>query len=224
MRNLTYRATTTRTKFSILILAAGLITLPAIAQDRQQSTKRVEHQINVADQTELEVRSGVGHIEIRYADQPFISVDVEFEGKSSGFMRRKSDVSAADIDIKETRDSIELRFSEDNISANWVITAPAFERSRIDLGVGSIQSNYFTGDMSIKLGVGDIDASLDSTQLSQLQAAVGVGAVNVVNIPNWLSERHLVSEKGSAKGPGEHSFSIEVGVGDIHFRHEAPNL
>lgn len=222
MKKSTYRTATARTKFGILLLAVGLIALPAIARDDQLTTKRVEHQISVAQQTQFEIRSGVGRIDLRYADQAYISVDVEFEGKSSGFLRRKRDVSTADIRIKETRDSIELRFNEDNINANWVITAPAFARSRIDLGVGSIHSDYFTGDMIVKLGVGDVDASLDSTQLKHFEAEVGVGGVNVNTIPNWVSERHIVSEKGTATGPGEHTFRVEVGVGDIRVRHVSP--
>lgn len=222
MKKLTYSATKARTKLGILVLAIGLIAAPAIARDGQQTSKRVEHEISVAGQTQFEIRSGVGHIEIRYTDQPYISVEVEFEGQNSGFLRRKKDVSTADIHIKEQRDSIQLHFSEDNISANWVITAPAFERSRIDLGVGSIDSDYFTGDMSIKLGVGDVDAYLDSAQLTHLQAKVGVGAISAKNIPNWTSDRQVVSEKGSATGPGPYKYNVKVGVGDIRFRDGTP--
>lgn len=190
---------------------------PAVADDSGAS-KQIEHQISVAEQHQLVIHNSVGSLDIRYAEQPYVSVEVTFEGQRSGVLRRKTDVSNMDIAINQNNRKLELRFEENNVNARWVVVAPAFAAIHIQQGVGSIESQHFSGNTTIKLGVGDVEIWLDPNLLADLDARVGVGAVSTQGLNDTRSNRRVVSESVTASGNGEYKLAAEVGVGDIRVR------
>lgn len=201
---------------SLGVTAIGL-TKPAIAND-STTFKRVEHQVSVAEQGQFVIHNNVGSLDIRYAEQPYVSVEVTFEGQRSGVFRRTTDVSNMDIEIRQSNDKLELSFDENNVNARWVIVAPAFATTRIHQGVGSLKSQYFSGNTTINLGVGDVEIQLDPALLADFDARVGVGAVSAQGLENTHSNRKIVSETVTASGNGDYQLAIDVGVGDIRVR------
>lgn len=213
-----------RVNFSATMLVACAIgaslfaaAQPAVASDVSTATQ-VEHTIDVKQHRQLDIRNGVGSLELRYSDQPTVTVKVHFEGQRSGVLRRKRDVSSMDIGVTDNQDTLRLQFEEDNVQARWVVTAPSFAKVTINQGVGSINVEHRGGDMQVKLGVGDVDIELDEAKLGRFSGNVGVGAIRLQGIAEVHSERRIVTEKSTARGNGDSVVTVDVGVGDISVR------
>lgn len=194
--------------FTFLISASGL------AMATESAT--VQHQIEVTGQTHLVIDNGVGSIELRYSDSPYVEVEVALEGKRSGWLRRKVDVSEMDIRQRISNDTIRLSFNEDNVNARFIVYAPSFAQTQMNLGVGQVSSRYFEGDLSISVGVGEAQVTLDPKQLGSVSASVGVGGIDTPGVNGFTVERRVVSATLGGHGEGDYRLSIDVGVGDIN--------
>lgn len=198
--------------FAALVLMTSMAASSAHASNNE---KTLSHQVPVEQQRMLVLENGVGVIEFRHTSEPMIQVEVKLEGNRSGILRRRVDVSDMDISIDMSDEQLSLSFDENNVNANWVVYLPDFDYTRVKLGVGKIQGAYFSGDLDVSLGVGDVTLAIPSALLGSLQASVGVGAVSVNNGAEFDSERRVVSEKVSGRGRGDFKLTLDVGVGDI---------
>ncbi|WP_194755909.1 hypothetical protein [Aliidiomarina indica] len=196
--------------FMALLLGGLLIADSAIAAE-----KEVTHSIDLAGIERIEIHNGVGTVHIRRAQGETAELKVEFEGKRSGLMRRKKDVSRMDVEIRTRGDRLSISFQENNVEATMYLTLPDPSVLDIHVGVGVIDAEVGESSVTASMGVGDVTIRGLVDYAGDISVDAGVGAARITGGDNVSSSRAIVSEKASGRGKGTFPIKADVGVGDV---------
>jgi len=89
----------------------------------------------------------------------------------------------------------------------------------IELGVGEIQIEDFSNELTVELGVGSVQVDVNDTDYRSIHLSAGVGDSSIRGFPNNSdNERSFISADSYYHGSGDLEIEIEVGVGDVRVR------
>ena len=204
---------TMKKKITLLALFTAMIVffIPVKAQDKVNRA----HRFDLAGIEELEINNSVGKIKLILVEGDEIRLELEIEAQEEGFFRRRRDLDEVHLEIEERNGRLTLSLEEEKVSAYWIIEVPALAEIDIDMGVGEIDAEIGASRLDIELGVGEVDVSAQLAKTGDIDVSSGVGDARIRGAHNVYSSRMIVSEESEARGEGDLSIEVEVGVGSV---------
>lgn len=202
-------------RITVLVLAVALAG-PVLATDRIVR----EHRFDATNVGFVDISAAVGRVEVRAIEGDEIRVRLDIEGKRSGLLRRRAEVSKLDLTANLADGRLELAFRDDEATADWIVELPHRPAMRIDVGVGDLDVHLAGGDLAVKVGVGAVALRMPLARTGSVQASAGIGSASIDGAAQNERSRALVAEKASATGQGSASLTATVGIGDITIRLE----
>ncbi|RUO25368.1 hypothetical protein CWE09_01125 [Aliidiomarina minuta] len=195
-----------------LVILAVFVTLgQASASSEAERHYRFESQ-NVRV---LHIDNAVGQLDIKRSTDNEIRIEVVFEGKRGGLLRRKTDVSDVELNVRERGDQLYLEFQQSKVQADWVVYMPELDALHVHLGVGTADIDLGDTGLELQVGVGTALINSHKNFVGQFRGSAGVGSVSASGLDNYTSQRRVVAEDAKGTGNGDKDINVEVGVGDI---------
>lgn len=201
-------------KSAIFLGLASIYTTSVLAGESVNIVKDIE----VSKHSTLEINVPVGQLELSTYDGTSIEIEVEVEEKNDGWFS-DADLDNVELEVDESSTTISLEINEDETIQHWVVKVPVSMNLDLDMGVGEVEVEGATKDLNIDVGVGEVDVRLESNDYRRIDLDSGVGGADLRGFKGVDSTRAVVSEKVRWHGDGEHTLSVDVGVGDIDIRH-----
>lgn len=201
------------------ILSLSLAALLFIAMPSFASSKSVEHALSFSGIEHVELKHSVGNVRIVHTDNASqAQLTATIKGNSNGWFGRAEDVSNADFEITTDGNTLRISFKQDNAAANMVLTIPAVASLSIKLGVGDLQATLASDNTGIKLGVGNADLTAKLADIGKITLATGVGDTHVSGTTNQTTTRAIVTSDTQAMGMGNSPIEVKVGVGNANLK------
>lgn len=198
-------------KRATFALLSAIIATSAVAKDSKQINKTMD----IAQGQKIALDAGVGTLTIETCQCNEIELQISIEEQDGWSLFGSTDVDSVELKIKERNNRISFIIDDDDIKQKWKVTLPASSALAIELGVGEVEINNFSNDLTAEVGVGSIDVELNSDNYRDIELGSGVGETSVSGLKGQVkSKRAVVSSSTRYHGEGEHSISIEVGVGE----------
>ncbi|MCC2615717.1 hypothetical protein LJ739_05635 [Aestuariibacter halophilus] len=158
---------------------------------------------------------GVGQVDVKTHDGDTVSVTVEVEPASDGFFGDHFDFS--DTEISKTTDGsrISLMVKEEDTKQRWTLKVPASIHFKLDMGVGEADITGLRQNISVDVGVGDVEVDLGGNDYGSIELETGVGDADLDGFKGAREIRQMVSQEVQWRGDGQYDIEIDVGVGDI---------
>lgn len=196
---------------------------PAAASDRLRT---FSSEFPAAGVRAVEVAAGVGTVEIQAHPGGAIATDVDvvakrFSGRGDRRTRRLVEDLALSEELKG--DVLVLRLLPEQrgrteFNEEWVVKLPASLGITVKLGVGEIRVVDVSGDVELKLGVGDVTVEGEFSAFGPIRASCGVGDVAVRTPAGRERGSGFIAKDLAAQGEGTSTLRAAVGVGDISVR------
>ena len=209
------------------ILTTTVLTLavaaPAAASSRLQSFSASHPAAAVHS---VAVAAGVGSVEIQsYAgDEIVIEVDVvarRFGGRTDRRSQRMLDELELQAEVRGGVLNLRLlpeQRGRREFNEEWVVKLPAEIAVSAALGVGDVRILDMTGDVEVKLGVGDVSIEGEYAAVGPIRANCGVGNAQVRTPEGRERASGFIAKDLATSGRGESSLRVSVGVGDVSIR------
>ncbi|KFZ31669.1 hypothetical protein IDSA_02985 [Pseudidiomarina salinarum] len=197
----------------LLIGSVTLASLPftASAADKE---KRVEATYEVNSDTNLYIESGVGTIHFHRHDSNEVIVKLRATADDDNFWKNGS-LDKVELVAEQRGDKLRLEVPEqDDIELDWDITLPRLATVKAELGVGEIKGELYAADLSMQLGIGEVDLTIFG-DVKSVDAEVGIGETRITGLDNSQSERAFISSNSQGQGSGSARVEIETGIGEI---------
>jgi len=200
----------------ISTLVLGLLALPAVANE---TTATREHGFPAAGVTRLIIDNRVGSVTIKPGTSENYSAVVKLKGNRHGLLRKVKPVTGLDITSRAKAGALHLKFNEDDVNADWVLTLPASAPAEISVnqGVGRVRIDAPASALKVDLGVGDAEVTSLRSNAGDIELTVGVGAASVTGLPA-KSKASGVASNVATKGDGDNDIAVTIGVGDAAVR------
>src|SRR5690554_2529152 len=132
------------------ILSITLFALLFVAMPSFAGSKSVEHAFSFAGIEHVELKHSVGNVRIVHSDNASqAQLTGTIKGNSNGWFSRSEDISNVDFDITVEGDTLRITFDQDNAAADVVLTIPAVASLSIKLGVGDLQAALASDEVSV---------------------------------------------------------------------------
>jgi len=204
--------------FGLLIVFITLFSLSniVIAKDKRTFSGRVD----VSEQalTKLALEVPVGMITVQVVESDVITYRAEVEDNASSWFFVATDLDALVLTQQITDQVLQLKIDEDDISQQWTVNIPKALALQVQVGVGNVKVDGFSQSLTADIGVGSAWVGVNSADYDHVNAAVGVGEIQVHGFEqgDLLKERVIVSDQLTFTGAGDHQIDIEIGVGDVN--------
>ena len=195
-----------------------LTSISAIANDEVKLTESY----SASELRGLAIKNGVGSIEIKGANISSIEVEVTVEPTTS-FIIFESDISAAKLNATTKKGLLELEIPLDDSDQKWIVRIPKHLELSIDLGVGDVDIDNFSQNITANVGVGEFSASLNQNSFKSINAEAGVGGISLSGFSHSENDSHLVGNSAQISGEGSAILKVDVGVGGINLKTEVNN-
>lgn len=194
-------------------LAGGVLFSMVVCAERESFVVR-EHNFDMSDVEHVRFEADVGSINVMPVEGTEMRVVLEIEGGGRWF-RRDKDVSDVDLRSYRQGDTLVLEVDEKDTKTDWYVELPAVAATRISLGVGEVAGEFGDTELSVDLGVGDVDISAPVITVGEVHLSVGVGDAVLRGGQVVREERAVVAREVWGSGEGEHDATVDLGVGDI---------
>lgn len=204
----------------ILFMSIGVLLMTALVTTAKadDSVTRT-HRFDLKGVSEVEIRNGVGRVEIIPATGDEMSVILDIEANRHGhFFRPRRDVSGLDLESRERGDTLILEFEEHDVSADWVVEMPRVDRTDIDVGVGEVRLEIENTELDLRVGVGEVRVEAPVASVGKVRLNTGVGDASLRGGEVLDDRSSFISKHVRGEGEGDLSLDVEVGVGDISVR------
>lgn len=178
--------------------------------------KQLQAEYTVSAKTKFNLDSKVGTITFERTDGDVMLVSARAYQDDSSFFNKKGRVSDAELTARQDGNKLTLKVNnDDDVKVDWYIKLPQVNNVDVDLGVGTIDGELWSTDMSIDLGVGSIELDLYGDYRS-IKTDVGVGDSTLKGAAQHIeNNRFLMTASSRASSTGNAKISIDTGVGDI---------
>ncbi|RUO39847.1 hypothetical protein CWE15_08825 [Aliidiomarina taiwanensis] len=201
------------------ILSITLSALLFVAMPSFANSKSVEHALSFSGIEHVELKHSVGNVRIVHAENASqAQLTGTIKGNSNGWFRRSEDISNADFEITTDGDTLRITFDQDNAAADLVLTIPPVASLSIKLGVGDLQAALTSDNTRIKLGVGNAELTAQLADVGNVTLATGVGDTHVSGTANQTTSRAIVTSDTQAMGMGSSLVEVKVGVGNANLK------
>lgn len=203
----------------LLLMSAGVtLMMVLVTTARAENEVTRKHTFDLEGIEEVEFSNSVGRIEIVPVDGSEMRITLDIEAKERGFFRRSVDVDDMDLEVRERRDSLYLSFDEEHVSAEWVVEMPNVDYTSVSMGVGEVRLELVNTELSVELGVGDVNIEAPARNVGRISLSVGVGDASVRGADIINSESAFISKRIRAEGQGGKAIDVDLGVGDVSVR------
>lgn len=173
----------------------------------------------------VRIEAGVGEIEILATKDPTIMVRVEVSASGSSFWgsRRSSrDLEGIELKVDDRAGTLVLRLHPERRSKDWgeewSVYLPESIARHVELGVGDVSILDAAADVSVEVGVGEVEIEGTHAAYRSVSAECGVGDVSLRTPEGSEDGSGFISHELHARGPGDAVIDVEVGVGDVVIR------
>lgn len=208
----------TRALASLFALALPLCTLPALAE----RTTIKEYKFDAGNLHEIDLRGAVGSINVIHTDTDKVSVVLEIKQHSHHWWKKDIDLDSVELHDRVRGDRLTLEQTDEDLNIDWTVEVPAMEKVSIKVGVGAIDAELGNTEVYANIGVGEVKLSMPEKYAGEIRLDTGVGDANLRGGERDNSRKHssFVSQKVSGHGKGDKDVTVKVGVGDIRVRLE----
>ena len=246
MRMRRYRATLSLGVVAVGLAAAGCARMrkpPALWFER--TSHAASATVNADGLTALQVRGGAANVRVVADTTDLVRVEVSLRSSDSERLNRTC-VPTARLDTTRSNGVLSVRVhqpSRDRCGESWSVTAPSrllvsldFANADVEAhgftgglsasltGTGKIRGTAVRGDVDVRVGVGDIDLSVDQREYADVSLASDVGSVRLelggYDVPP--AERRGSGQRITLRGAGTGRVTARSRVGDVRLTIAAP--
>ncbi|MFY9820030.1 MAG: hypothetical protein WAM82_01530 [Thermoanaerobaculia bacterium] len=207
-------------KKTALILAAALLwVLPAGASEVIRSFRQ---QIPIANAHKILLDFPVAELNVDSApgNQVGLDVKVKCHEKTGRCADRAHELKLVYDNTGEVFKIEMKRFPKWRGSSNLQIvariTVPRDLDLRAELGVGEMNVHGIAGDVTLNLGVGQVNVDLPKEAIASVNLDTGIGEASLVAAGRHYSSSGLIAKELSwTRGTGRSKVKVDCGVGEI---------
>lgn len=201
------------------LLTLGI--LGAMSTKAEEPVRTLNQTITAEGIDSIALEFPVGQLTVEGWDQPRVEMEVRLECRP----RKKSCLHAAEAVqiISATEDRalhVELqgwpKHRTRKMQANALVRVPRNLPLAAELGVGNVRVTGVTSDLSVDLGVGDVNLTLSESSISSVNVDVGLGDAFLSAHDKRYVGSGLVGKKLNWEGSGQAELKVDCGVGDVN--------
>ena len=196
--------------FTAVSLASLLFASSAYADDRVVR----EYSFDLKDINEVEFQGSVGSMEFIQSEGTELKIVLVIEGNDEGLFRGNKDVDDVELESRVRNDRLVLEMEEEDTNTEWTIEMPVVAITSIHMGVGEIEGVFGATELSVELGVGEVDVELPAASAGNIEVSVGVGDASLRGATEEEHDSKFISQDIRGKGEGDKEINVEIGVGD----------
>lgn len=203
--------------------AALLVALPVAADE---VIRTIDRQISAADASRIHLEFPVGELKIEAGTGREVEVHVDLKCDSSRKTRCIEATKAITlVATPGERLHVELKgwpkSGSRGMEADVRVTVPRDLPLQAELGVGELGVSGMEADLSVDLGVGDVEIVMPESAVRSVSIDTGVGDATVYAASQRIEGSGFISKDVKwTKGEGKARVSVDLGVGDAQVRLE----
>jgi hypothetical protein len=205
-------------KFAFLLATACLIAPHANAA----TVRTLEEELRLETGEILDLDLPVGELKLRSTSDSTVEMVVEIECKRS---RRRCESAAEDLELRTRKRGDTLRVDLDGwpswgtsgLSVKVTVAVPEGHPVVVDMGVGKVDIRGLKSDLTIDLGIGDVEVEMDAEFVQSVSLDSGIGESSVAFDGQHISGKRsfLGDEVRWSEGEGNARIRIDLGIGAI---------
>ncbi len=207
-------------------LALALVALLAAAAAAGETLKSLSYSCPGAGIQAIAVKAGIGDVEILGAAGSEVVVTVDLTRKGGGLFGDRPtprETEAIEIDPRLAGGELTLQLKPEHrgdahLSERWTVRVPAALAAKVDLGVGDVSVLDTSGDVKVRVGVGDVRIEGAFSAFGEIRAASGVGDATLRTPEGRTEGTGFIGHTLSGHGPGTSTVRADAGVGDVTIR------
>ncbi len=207
-------------------LALALVALLAAAAAVGEPLRSLTYSCPGAGLTAIAVKAGIGDVEVVGAAGSEVAVTVDLTRKGGGLFGDRTttrEAEAIEIEPRLAGGELTLQLKPDHrgdahLSERWTVRVPAGLAATVTLGVGDVSVLDTSGDVRVRVGVGDVRIEALFTSFGGVRAASGVGDVTLRTPEGRTEGTGFIGHTLSGHGPGTSTVRADAGVGDVTIR------
>ena len=210
--------------FSVLALSTPLLVGNAEARE----TRDIQETFEVSGGQIIRIDIPVAELRIEATDRDDVAVDLSVRCR---WNIRDCEDALEDLKMASRSSSRRLTLELEGLrtwrtsflDVEGSIEIPLSSALEVKMGVADLEIRGVERDLSVELGVGELDIRLPKVSLAEAFVDVGIGKIRFLGNGDLQDDRrsHLVgNELHWADGAGEAELDIEVGVGEVKVRLE----
>lgn len=205
-------------RLALISTVTGITLLTASAAAFADSHKVLTKEIAVENISKLVLDAHVGSVKISESDDNLIHIYVKVSEKD-GWSLFKGDPENAALKIEQRGQRITVSLNDDEYGEEWKLEIPQLKQVDADLGIGEMIIRDISTNLSVDVGVGDVNIYSAAQDFSSAKAETSVGGAAVHSDVGHVSQnRSMVSEEVSWIGQGKYAIHVEVGVGEASIK------
>lgn len=167
------------------------------------------------DIDEISIHGSVGSMRFIETDKQEVTVVLEISPQDKDWFDDDVDLDAVELVSRVRNGRLTLEQTEEDTTTEWTIEMPALATTRVEMGVGEIEGEFGATELSIDLGVGEVDIEIPESAVGDIELSTGVGEANLAGATREHADRAFVSHDVSGEGEGSMDLEVSVGVGEI---------
>ena len=205
-------------KFAFLLATACLIAPHANAA----TVRTLEEELRLETGEILDLDLPVGELKLRGTSDSKAEIVVEIECKRS---RRRCERAAEDLELRTRKRGDNLLVELDGwptwgtsgLSVTVTVNVPDGHPVIIDMGVGKVDVRGLKFDLTIDLGIGDVEVEMDAEFVHSVILDSGIGRSSVAFEGQRIAgKRSFLGDKVRwSEGEGNARIRIDLGIGAI---------
>ena len=205
-------------KFAFLLATACLIAPHANAA----TVRTIEEELRLETGEILDLDLPVGELRLRGTSDSKVEMVVEIECKRS---RRRCESAAEDLELRTRQRGDKLRVDLDGwptwgtsgLSVTVTVHVPEGHPVIVDMGIGKVDIRGLKSDLTIDLGIGDVEVEMDAEFVRSVTLDSGIGDSSVAFEGERIAGKRsfLGDEVRWSEGTGDARIRIDLGIGAI---------
>jgi hypothetical protein len=209
-----------------LAIVTVLVAVPAVAA--ADDRRVISESFDLAPGQQVRVEFPVGELRFAGVEGTRVSVEIELTCDHGG-SRCAEAIERVELesDSTEARLLLEIekepKWSWDDLEMDAVIRLPADRALTVDMGVGSLDVEGMRGEVSLDLGVGQVEVTMPAASVGSVRLDAGVGETSLRLPEGRVDERRSLLIGGEIRwdeGKGGSDVWVDVGVGEVNVRLE----
>jgi len=208
---------------AVLSLAVAATAPGATPAGAKEIVRSFRQQIPMGSANRIHLDFPVGELRVEGWDnrQGDLDVEIACEGGGTSRCRRvaqdlrvvyNTDKGQLEIHVKDWPSFGAVR----GLNVIATVHVPRSLPLRADLGVGEMTIQGIAGDLTAKIGVGEIQATLPKAAVGSARLDAGIGESSLVAFGRRYSSSGLISRKLTwDRGTGHSRVKVDCGVGEI---------
>ncbi len=174
----------------------------------------------------IAVTAGIGEVEVLGVSGSDVVISIDLARKGGGLFGSRPtphELDAIEIAARVEDGELTLHLlpehrGDAHLAERWTVRVPAALAATVTLGVGDVSVLDTSGDVRVKVGVGDVRIEGVFSAVGDVRAAAGVGDVTLRTPDRRNEGTGFIGHTLSGHGPGTSTVRADAGVGDVTIR------